>query len=270
MSVWSNALPTLEKSSTYFALLAALGKSGCAVCRIVEEASTSYLDTLFYEQVADVAVRRKLRLSRGLCNWHSWRVKDIPTAAFGVAIIAQDLLEEERARLADLQPRLRWPRPGKLFRAQLARQSLLKYLRGWLERHPCSACQAVAEHERHALETLVNFIHEEQFARHFEASFGVCLPHLVKTAAGHASHPDLRILIELQRGKHAQLVADLQELCRKHDYRYSHQAWSLESDAWLRAIEVLAGKPGVFGNDLQWRQAPRRTRFMQSLRKWWR
>src|SRR5262245_21095230 len=196
MSVWSNALPSLEKSSIYFALLEALGKSGCAICRIMEEASASYLDMLFYEQVADVGVRRKLRQSRGLCNWHSWRVKDIPTAALGVAIIAQDLLEVEGARLADLQRGPRWHRLGKRFRAQLGRHLLLKYLRGWQDRTVCAACQTVGEHERHALETLLNFIHEAEFARQFEDSFGVCLPHLVSAVAGHVSHPGLGILID--------------------------------------------------------------------------
>ena len=67
----------VEKSSVYFTLLEALEKDGCPVCRIMEEASASYLDTLFYEQVTDVGVRRKLRQARGLCNWHSGRVRDI-------------------------------------------------------------------------------------------------------------------------------------------------------------------------------------------------
>src|SRR5262245_40696906 len=98
--------PSAEKSSVYFRLLEALGKSGCPVCRIVEEASASYIDTLFYEQVTDVGVRRKLRQARGLCNWHSWRAQNIPTVALGVAIIAQDLLDEECTRLSALQQRL--------------------------------------------------------------------------------------------------------------------------------------------------------------------
>src|SRR5918999_5637678 len=102
--------PTLEKNSVYFAVLGALAKHGCPVCRIMAEASASYLDTLFYEQVTDVEVRRKLRQARGLCNWHSGMYGDLPSASLGVAIIAQDLLEEEIARLAGLQRQPFWKR----------------------------------------------------------------------------------------------------------------------------------------------------------------
>jgi Family of unknown function (DUF6062) len=260
----------VEKSSVYFALLEALADSGCAVCRIMEEASASYLDTLFYEQVTDVGVRRKLRQARGLCNWHGWRVKNIPTAALGVAIIAQDLLEEECARLAELQRRPFWRRLGGHVPAQLSPPLLLAYLRGWLQRSICPACQAVSEHEQHALQTMLNFLDEEVFARRFETSFGVCLPHTARAAECHPSHPNLVALIEVQRGKHARLVAELEEFSRKHDYRFSREAWGMESDAWLRAIEALAGKAGVFGNDLQRRQWQRRPRFVRCLLSRWR
>jgi hypothetical protein len=262
--------PPAEKSSAYFALLDGLGKSGCPVCRIVEEASANYLDTLFYEQVTDVGVRRKLRQARGLCNWHGWMARNIPTAALGVAIIARDLLEEECARLAELQHRPFWRRSGKHVQARLSRQSLLAYFRGWRQRGTCPACQSGREHERHALETVLNFIPEEEFARRFETSLGLCLPHIVHAAQSHPSHPGLIVLIEAQRGRYTRLMAELEELCRRYDYRFSREAWGAESDAWLRALEVLVGKRGVFGNDLPRQHSGREPRSLWSLLSWQR
>ena len=260
-----------EKSSVYFTLLDACKKDGCPVCRIMEEASASYLDTLFYEQVSDVGVRRKLRLARGLCNWHSREVRRLPTAALGVAIIAQDLLEEEIARLAGLQRRPFWQRGATGVLAGLSLQALLAYLRSWQQRNSCPACQAVGEHEQHALETMLNFLEEEVFAQRFhDTAFGVCLPHLVRAAECHPSHPGLSTLFAAQRGKYASLIAELEEFCRKHDYRFSREAWGMESDSWQRAIEVLAGQAGIFGSDLQRRESQRRPRFLRSLLSWWR
>jgi hypothetical protein len=242
--------PSVEKSSVYFTLLEALGKSGCAVCQIMQEASAGYLNVLFYEQVADVGLRRRLRQARGLCNWHSWEARKITTAALGVAIIAQDLLEEECARLAGLQRQPLWRSIGPYAAGMISRQALLAYLRGWLRRGMCPACRVVVEHERHALETLLNFLHEQAFAQGFEGSSGLCLPHLVKAVEFHPSHPELSILIGMQRSKYAHLVAELEEFCRKHDYRFSHEAWGAEADAWLRALEMMSGKAAVFGNDI--------------------
>jgi len=128
----------------------------------------------------------------------------------------------------------------------------------------------VAAHEQHALETLLNFLAEEVFAQRFAATpFGICLPHLVRAAAGHASHPNLIGLIDAQRARYARLVTELAEICRKHDYRFSHEGWGAEADAWQRAIEVLAGKAGIFGNDLQRQEWRRRPRLRQFLLDWW-
>jgi hypothetical protein len=251
--------PSVEKSSVYFTLLEALGKSGCAVCQIMQEASASYLNVLFDEQVTDVGLRRKLRQARGLCNWHSWEARKITTAALGVAIIAQDLLEEECARLAGLQRQPFWRNIGPGAAGMIARQALLAYLRGWLRRGMCPACRVVVAHERHALETLLNFFHDETFARRFEGSSGLCLPHLVGAVELHPSHPNLSRLIGMQRSKYTHLVAELEEFCRKHDYRFSHEAWGTEADAWLRALEMMSGRAAVFGNDIH-RSAPARAR----------
>jgi Family of unknown function (DUF6062) len=261
----------MEKSSVYFGLLEACEKDGCPVCRIMEEASASYLDTLFYEQVSDVGVRRKLRLARGLCNWHSGRLRHLPTAALGVAIIAQDLLEEEIARLARLQRQPFWRRGATGGLTRISVQALSAYLRGWRQRHSCPACQAVGEHEQHALETILNFLNEEVFAQRFHGTaFGVCLPHIVRVAECLPSHPGLVTLIEVQRGKYAGLIAELAEFCRKHDYRFSREGWGIESDSRQRAMEVLAGKAAIFGNDLQRQKSPRKPRFLRSLLGWWR
>jgi hypothetical protein len=240
---------TGTKSSTYFALLEAFGKEGCPVCRLIQASATAYLEVLFYEQVTDVGTRRKLRQTRGFCNWHTWEARTIKTAPLAVAIIAQDLLEEELTRLSALQQRplgglLAKPWPGRM-----STHALLAFVRAWRQRGMCPACQVAVEHEKHALETLLTALPEANFAQRFEASRGVCLPHVVRIIERHAAHPALKALVEAQRRQYARLVAELAEFSRKQNYRCTDTRWGAESDAWLRAIEMLAGKPGVYGTD---------------------
>jgi Family of unknown function (DUF6062) len=256
--------PSPEKSSIYFALLEAFDKSGCPVCRLMTEYSLSFLDHLFYEQVNDVGTRRKLRAARGLCNWHAWQTRLIDSSALGAAIIAKDLLSEEITRLDDLLGRsLSLPRLRGLHRS-LHPRSLQAFIQGWRRKQICIACQIILDHERHALETLLNFLPAEAFARQFENSAALCAVHVLRTAEANSSHPSLRQLIAIQRGRYARLVAELEEFCRKHDYRFSREAWGSESDAWLRAIEMLAGKSEVFGNEVY-----RRDLTYRSIH-WWR
>ena len=262
--------PTVEKNSVYFAVLDALAKPGCAVCRVMEEASASYLDALFYEQVSDVEVRRKLRRARGLCNWHSWWASKMTSAALGISIIAKDLIEEECTRLAKLEPRSFWRRLADLIQGRLPRRVTLASLRAWRARAICPACQIAVEHERHALETVLNFIDEAQFARRYEGSTGLCLPHTARAAELAPSHPKLGDFSAIQHGKYARLTAELEEFCRKHDYRFTHEAWGAEADAWQRALETLAGKSGVFGSAIERQQAARRSRFLRTLFDRWK
>jgi hypothetical protein len=263
--------PATDKSFTYFALLDAFDKQGCPVCRFMAEYSQSYLETLFYEQVNDVGIRRKLRASRGFCNWHAWQARQIVSSAIGVAIMAKDLITEEMTRLDDL---LRGPLSTRLQQGSQERsvlKSLRAFIRGWQQRAVCPVCQVILEHERHALETILNCLSDRNFTQRFQRSAPLCILHTTRAAEAQATHPGLRGLIELQRQKYAHLVGELDELCRKHDYRFAHESWGAESDAWLRAIELLAGKPEVFGNDIHRRQlGDGSTRGWGALRDWWR
>jgi len=263
--------PATEKSFTYFALLEAFDKEGCPVCRFMAEYSLRYLDTLIYEQVNDVDVRRKLRASRGFCNWHAWQARHIASSALGVAIMAKDLISEEMTRLDELLPGVMTTDLQHPVQQRIAPKSLRAFIRGWQHREVCPACQVILEHERHALETILNFLHDGDFARRFERSPLLCILHITRVVETQGRHPGLRRLIALQRHKYADLVGELDEFCRKYDYRFAHESWGAESDARLRATELLAGKPEVFGNDIHRRQLrDGSSRGWGVLREWWR
>jgi hypothetical protein len=51
--------------------------------------------------------------------------------------------------------------------------------------------------------------------------------------------------------KWAELRRDLQGFIGKHDHRKRQPFTEAESAASLRALEVVAGAPGLFGNDLR-------------------
>jgi hypothetical protein len=42
------------------------------------------------------------------------------------------------------------------------------------------------------------------------------------------------------------LIVELKEFHRKHDYRFSKERIGKEGDSWIRAIEKMIGKEGVF------------------------
>jgi hypothetical protein len=135
--------------------------------------------------------------------------------------------------------------------ARLAhRTTPLPFVRRWRGKTLCPVCrQHVQGDERSYLRTLLDGLREPEFTAPFQASFGLCLPHLVLAIEGERHHPELPTLVHLQIQKLTTCRGKLQEIIRKFDYRFAAELTAAEGAEWRRAIELFVGKPAVFGND---------------------
>ena len=48
-----------------------------------------------------------------------------------------------------------------------------------------------------------------------------------------------KFLLDLEKRRLEALYTELEEMIRKNDYRFSHEEWGEEKDAWLRALTRL-------------------------------
>jgi len=227
---------------SYFVLRDVLGQEGCPVCRLVNEGSRRFLDTLLYESVTDPFVRARLRASRGFCNWHAWMLPNAFSPQAGIAAIHEDILDREIEALRQAaRPRYGlgwWDRVrGRFARARRRRAA------------QCPACAISSDSvERNGLHVFIESLAEREFYRAFVESFGLCLPHFRMLEARHPHHPNLPEVRRVQLAKLEALRADLLEFGRKQDYRFNQEPMGSERGSWLRSIEMLAGKAHVFGS----------------------
>ena len=232
-------------------LLEACASRGCPVCRCLAEDSTRHLATLLHEHVTDPEVRAALRASRGLCNWHAGMLQELPGAAFGAAILAADLLARERARAEALGrapsgPRSRLTALGRWLRRPAASGSTARRSRR------CLVCDGVETAESRYLDALLGLVDDPRFDDAFARSDGVCVPHLtllVEHGSGAAPAAALDRLVALAGARWRRLEAALDRFIAKHDYRARTPHTDEEGRAWRLALEMLAGAPGVFGNE---------------------
>jgi hypothetical protein len=241
----------LEKSKyiSYFNLRDGLAQPGCPVCFLAERNSFRFLDALLYERVNDVGTREGLRKSLGFCNWHAWKCLEVPNAPLGLGIIHQDLLGqilESLGRIHRSFP-IRHPFLRRLWGRRKAKKAFPPIRPG----HSCPACRSVRFFEEMYLEILLDYISEEDFGREFSRSSGVCFPHLTIAVEKYPGHRNLGMLIQKQMKKWESLKAELEEFIRKHDYKYADEPRGEESDSWMRALEMLAGKREVFPNQVR-------------------
>jgi hypothetical protein len=92
-----------------------------------------------------------------------------------------------------------------------------------------------------AAKTLLKHLAEPEVAAGYVAAGGLCLPHL-QAVLGQASEAAARTLAEWQATAYRRLRDELDELIRKHDYRFAGEPIGAEADSWQRAVAQIVGE----------------------------
>ena len=233
----------VRKDSFYFKLFERLDAPGCPICDIVIDDSRAYLDSVLYERVTDVPTRMGLRDSFGLCNLHTWLLRDVPASSapdLGFAIIAKDLLNRFE-RMAGEPPVVGW----RALKGWLGRTR--SRLRAKLKTTRCPACVHAARSESVHLRQLLDLLDEADFSEKYR---GLCLPHFLVAEETQGVHPHFTQLREVQIRKARSLHDTLDRFVEKHDHRAKDEITRAEARAWTDAMEFLGGKRGLFDSEL--------------------
>ena len=191
--------------------------------------------------------RKNALAFRGLCNAHAWSIRQNAQQSVGLGEAYEgflrgriETLQREMAR-QDGEVRRPWSRwihaVDEWVRASLP---------GLRRIRRCPACRAAQAVERRDLGLLLDLITDMEFARAFEASTGLCLPHLNLTLRLAPDHPNLPRLLEAHLPKVKRLHADLQDFLRQAKAPLVTPTQAEYDAIWGRVLEWTAGQPDVF------------------------
>lgn len=220
------------RDSTAYEVREALGQPGCPVCELAVRSVSRWLQSVAYEQVNDIQLRDELRAARGFCNAHAHQWLRETHNVLGTAIIYRDVL---RAALRELES----PRSG----------GRLRMLLGGEDAEPrdgragCPACRAQRQAEARYLDALLALVTAEEslLARHAD---GLCRRH-TRAALRRGGAAAGRVL-QHTRQTMQRLLAELDEVIRKEDYRFRHEERTdAERTAPGRAVAWVAGVDGL-------------------------
>lgn len=223
----------METDTLYLDLLDACAETGCPVCRLTLRSVRRYLDNIMYEAVNDPGVRAELRAARGYCNQHAWQLTEGSGHVLGIGIIQRDIVNAVLDILAT-------PPAGR--NARQRAQAVLERLRPAAE---CPACAQRRSAEDFALRTLLEHINDERLTTALTRCGGICLPHLTRALELAHDNAALMRLLDLEQRTLSALRDELDELIRKHDYRYIGQGFGPEGDSWRRALALLCAERGI-------------------------
>jgi hypothetical protein len=207
-----------QKFVGYDDLLKVLREPECPACFIVRRSLQGFLSVALLEELAVPEFRERLRMSFGYCRQHSEYVRVASRnwlRKMGVAIVYEDLL-------------------GRV-------QDYMKKYHAVPVVSDCPLCGLQEEVESYAVQIIADYCNDSEFQDHYEASSGVCLPHLrdiLKLLNGEAR----RFVMKSHVGKLEIRLGHLQEFIRKHDYRFTHEKMTEQEAASPRnAVRFVVG-----------------------------
>jgi len=222
-------------------LIDALKHPGCVLCQLAQHKSQRYIETLLDTAVIDVEQRDDWRHAKGFCAWHAHMALSLPQSSSSLAILYEDLLRHEMAQVVPLirsELMSRW-RFGRSRRA--LRQRIQHWLRAWRQPRICPVCRLWQEQEQLCLSVLLDNWLDPELAQAFGQSDGLCVPHTARLIAQGSHHARLPAILAAQQEHMQALHDDLREFIRKQDYRFAHEPFGREANAWQRVVALIVG-----------------------------
>jgi len=227
------------KHTTYFNLVDAFKEEGCPICYLIKKSIHQSMDAFLYENVNNPEIRKYIRSTLGFCNKHAWQLRQFGDG-FGLSIIYQDLIGILLEKLAAIGNNAATEKSIK----KMLKVSDIRLFKKINEN--CDFCKKAREvEERNIVEFLEDF-YEAELHVAFTVGFGLCLPHML-IAIDKSKDIQLSCdIVKTESEKLKKLSEELQEFCKKHNYQFSKEGFGKEGNSWIRVIEKMIGKEGIF------------------------
>lgn len=173
----------------------------------------------------------ELARSRGFCQRHAHEIVRVEGPhALGILILYRDQVDQFLLFLQNLKESTTthfWGRKTKTT---------------WLGSVPCPACRLQEEQRLRYIEVMVRSLNDDEFREAYKTSMGLCVPYFI-SVLDRIQNPAVRdLLIAVQEARFGSLKHDLEEFCRKNDYRFRDEGFGKEADSWLRAVWMMVGE----------------------------
>jgi hypothetical protein len=225
------------------ALEEASRRGGCVICQALRASADRYLHSFLYEGMMSPQVRGEFLAGGGFCRRHFWEAHRIEAEhwaeGFGVSILCENLLDTLNTDLQRLKKVDKNMAKDRL-RLKRRKQVSLNFVPG----SACVACRMLSSSEEHLLGVLEELLAEEShFRDEYVQRGGLCVPHLRAALAQWQLARAREIAVQTAESIIGELLIDLQEFQRKHDYRFKGEPRGREWTSPQRAIELLVGPP---------------------------
>jgi len=223
-----------DKHTPYFNFLDALKEQGCPICFLIRKNTRKSMDDFLYESVNDPGLRKEIKESAGFCSRHTWQIQKFGDG-FGLGIIYEYLMQLVLDKLKVIDGTAA---SIKVLLKQLEKDDKAK--------NSCIFCKQERDVEDRYIDIFLENSDDPETKSTYKNSSDLCLVHLNRAIKKCKEKKFVAEIINIETAKFGSLIAELKEFQRKQDYRFSKEKIGKEGDSWIRAIEKMIGKEGVF------------------------
>ena len=238
----------MRRSRDMDALCQAVEQEGCPICLVTLESLERVMESWQYEGFSDPANRLALVDAQGFCPRHTWQLTRLPTG-FQLALVYREIFPEILAAMKHHLEQISAHKQGKSRsfwnRLKWKHSKQPEFLRGESLFPKCLFCQRQAEIEQHLTDALLTMLSDQDLRFRLNQATGLCMPHLAQAYHRATSGAQRAALLEYQISCLQRNLAEVEELVRKHDYRFLDEPQGNEMTAWRRAIQLLVGNRGI-------------------------
>lgn len=196
----------------------ALHKHTCPVCTVIENSLKTQIGHILYESVNDGILRSRYIEKDGFCHRHASLMRSVgdPLAH---AVLYGHLL---KMRLTSWQKQR--PKPAK---------------------EGCLLCVRESEIENNVIEAFKQCLKRPEFVKAYRQNGLVCQAHfhLIALTPTRQRTDETLQFKAITLDKYQRLLHHLEELARKHDYRFADEERTAEERrAWQEIVDLLSKK----------------------------
>lgn len=232
------------KPFSYYEIIDACGKPGCPVCRMLQVETDRFLYALLFEYVTEPEAHHSIRASRGLCRVHSWQLRRQRMSSVSIAVLYEAVLDEALNIIGNSEQPAALSRMQRLLGGSSAGAALAEQLQ---PKAPCMCCEALATSEDGYVRTLAESVTEPRVLAAYQASEGLCLPHMRQVLAVTRDDNVLQAILSTQRAIWSRLKEELALFRARVDAAGGHGKMGAEGSSWLRAVEAVGSGDIVGG-----------------------
>jgi hypothetical protein len=247
-------LNIIKRGLSWVFLKKALLKTGCPICMVMEEALTKYLESILYEYALDGSVHSKMIKSFGLCNIHTWKLKEaeesLNSDGLSVASVMETTLNKEIKilnSLSSIEPDNDKVNKFHLFkRANPVKKFIDSAIIKLSPTEACAACGHQIHTESFYAHELIRLSKDAEFKALYEnQNILMCRIHFNMLIKELLSEDQIHYFVGAQQTKLEKLSHSISEFIRKHDYRLIKKLNDEDKNSWMILLEHLGSKKNI-------------------------